>query len=397
MQIKLHIETDQEVLKDVMVENNENDFYKEIGSVLPDLKTDLPQTLYVTSDLGSAEFYLGKRGTYTENGIDYPSMYVKEKNNFIQGLTPAAYPDAYLTCIHPESNNYKYYWLRPNANGISATYGRIGVKRGEMFGAKDLKNPYPTHLYWIRYYEKLSKGYVDQSDIYLQDQKPKKKKATSFKANTPKEKEDTASHELYCLLKSYAKHVVKTTLTNEHVTIAQVKAAKRILQEMGKRKTVKGFNNQLLKLLQVAPRKERYIQKLLATAESDFADIIYREENLIAAMEAVASDENTTIDIQENSFTADHIEVYYATEKQKKEVIAHLSDRLKGKVHQVYRVINQKHKKRFNDYLKKEDIHQVKQLWHGSRNENWFSILENGLQLNPNAIITGKMFGKGIY
>lgn len=73
------------------------------------------------------------------------------------------------------------------------------------------------------------------------------------------------------------------------------------------------------------------------------------------------------------------------------------SDRLKGKVHQVYRVINQKHKKRFNDYLKKEDIHQVKQLWHGSRNENWFSILENGLQLNPNAIITGKMFGKGIY
>ena len=397
MQIKLHIETDQEVLKDVMVENNENDFYKEIGSVLPDLKTDLPQTLYVTSDLGSAEFYLGKRGTYTENGIDYPSMYVKEKNNFIQGLTPAAYPDAYLTCIHPESNNYKYYWLRPNANGISATYGRIGVKRGEMFGAKDLKNPYPTHLYWIRYYEKLSKGYVDQSDIYLQDQKPKKKKAASFKTNTPKGKEDTASHELYCLLKSYAKHVVKTTLTNEHVTIAQVKAAKRILQEMGKRKTVKGFNNQLLKLLQVAPRKERYIQKLLATAESDFADIIYREENLIAAMEAVASDENTTIDVQEDSFTADHIEVYYATEKQKKEVIAHLSDRLKGKVHQVYRVINQKHKKRFNDYLKKEDIHQVKQLWHGSRNENWFSILENGLQLNPNAIITGKMFGKGIY
>lgn len=82
MQIKLHIETDQEVLKDVMVENNENDFYKEIGSVLPNLKTDLPQTLYVTSDLGSAEFYLGKRGTYTENGIVYPSMYVKEKKQF---------------------------------------------------------------------------------------------------------------------------------------------------------------------------------------------------------------------------------------------------------------------------------------------------------------------------
>ena len=36
-------------------------------------------------------------------------------------------------------------------------------------------------------------------------------------------------------------------------------------------------------------------------------------------------------------------------------------------------------------------------LWHGSRNENWMSIIQNSLLLNPNAIITGKMFGAGIY
>lgn len=100
MQIKLHIETDQEVLKDVMVENNENDFYKEIGSVLPDLKTDLPQTLYVTSDLGSAEFYLGKRGTYTENGIDYPSMYVKEKKQFHSRINSCCLSRC-LSYLHP--------------------------------------------------------------------------------------------------------------------------------------------------------------------------------------------------------------------------------------------------------------------------------------------------------
>ena len=102
---------------------------------------------------------------------------------------------------------------------------------------------------------------------------------------------------------------------------------------------------------------------------------------------ADASIENTTIDIQENSFTADHIEVYYATEKQKKEVIAHLSDRLKGKVHQVYRVINQKHKKRFNDYLKKEDIH-LKPLTPGEvapsgDGEGLFSVLGGRTQFIP--------------
>ena len=36
-------------------------------------------------------------------------------------------------------------------------------------------------------------------------------------------------------------------------------------------------------------------------------------------------------------------------------------------------------------------------LWHGSKNENWLNILGTGLKLNPNATITGKMFGKGIY
>ena len=36
-------------------------------------------------------------------------------------------------------------------------------------------------------------------------------------------------------------------------------------------------------------------------------------------------------------------------------------------------------------------------LWHGSRTENWWSIFKNGLTLNNNAIVTGKMFGQGLY
>ena len=36
-------------------------------------------------------------------------------------------------------------------------------------------------------------------------------------------------------------------------------------------------------------------------------------------------------------------------------------------------------------------------LWHGSRTENWWSIFKNGMSLNPNAVVTGKMFGHGLY
>lgn len=63
----------------------------------------------------------------------------------------------------------------------------------------------------------------------------------------------------------------------------------------------------------------------------------------------------------------------------------------------VHRVIPQEQQKKFDAYLKEHKIKKVMQLWHGSRNQNWMSIILNSLQLNPDAIITGKMFGSGIY
>lgn len=47
--------------------------------------------------------------------------------------------------------------------------------------------------------------------------------------------------------------------------------------------------------------------------------------------------------------------------------------------------------------MNKENIKHKKLLFHGSRSENWWSIVNTGLVLRPNAIITGKMFGNGIY
>lgn len=371
---------------------NESDFYQEVGKHLLEIES-IPNTLTVKSSAGDAEFAICKRGKYIKDGIEMPSMYVTERYNSISGLAPAVYPQKYLTCVNPESNNYKFYWLKPDSYGIGATYGRIGSERGEMFGTRDLQNPYPTHMFWIRYYEKLSKGYTDMSDIYLGQKKDCKS------GNSRKEKPERSndpSWVLYHQLMSYAHHVVSENLISESVTVEQVRESRRIFNELGKKKTVKAFNNWLLKLLAVSPRKTRYVDELLAASNDDFAKIIYREENLIAAMEAVAGTSNKAA-ISRKSFDDLGIEVYLATDKQKNEVMRHLSDTLKPKVKTVYRVINRAHKKRFDAYLKKEGIKKVRQLWHGSRNENWFSIVENGLQLNPNAVITGKMFGHGIY
>ena len=383
----------------ITVEPNESDVYKAIGEKIGSLAKEIPGILSVDAGIyGYAEYDMISRGSFIKDGTKYPSLYVTEKHNSITGLDAGIYEPAYLTCINPESNNYKFYHLKPRTYGIDATYGRIGTERGEAFGTRDLQQPYPRHMFWIRYYEKLSKGYTDQTDIYLSKPKQpstKKKASKGHEATGP-------SAELYNMLMRYAKHVVKKTLVDERITQAQVEEARRIYTELCKKVQLKAFNRWLMKLLVLSPRRidgrSEKVSDFLAKSPDDFADIIYREEALLVAMETVAGghQESAEADL-ENSFAKYDIEVYEATAEQKEKVVSKLSDQLKPLVKKVYRVIPRSQKKKFDKYLKDRHIRHVKELWHGSRNENWLSIITNSLQLNPNAQITGKMFGQGIY
>lgn len=363
----------------------ENDLYKAVAERVS--KLAVPNNIYINTVLGNAEYKVVKRGSFIKKGIEYPSMHIVEEYNSLN-LPTGTYNECYLTCVNPESNNYKMYRMTPQPYGIDVTYGRIGTKPGEMYGERKVQTPYPLRMYWMLYYEKLSKGYVDQSDIFL-------KKNTSPKKVPVVADERTCSIELYRKLRKYAKKVVEEHLVSTNVTEAQVKKAKEIFKKLCCRKTINGFNKQLLELISVSPRNARYVDLLLAHDKSDFLYIIDREESLISAMEAL-------VYIPENisnsaSFKALGISVFEATDEQKQKVIGKLSPNLQGKVKSVYRVINKEHKERFNKYLEKEHVRHVKELWHGSRNENWLSIVKNGLQLNPDAVITGKMFGNGIY
>lgn len=383
----------KEQTEEYTVDPNESDVYRIIGQKLQELSKCMPGSLRAELDgYGFAVFLMKERGSYIKDGVEYPSMYVTEDCNTISGLAPSEYEDAYLTCINPESNNYKFYHLKPSQAGIDATYGRIGSQRGETFGTRNLSVPYKTRMYWIRYYEKLSKGYVDQTDIYLPKQTVEKKRT---KKRTP----EGPSAELYAMLMRYARHVVNESLTNSNITRKQVKEARKIYNELCKKVQLKAFNRWLMKLLVLSPRKidvarHMTVQAFLAESPDDFERIILREENLLLAMEAVAGEE---VEMPEESFKSFGIDVFEATSEQKKKVVAKLSPQLQPLVKKVYRVIPKKQKEKFDKYLKDNHISHVKELWHGSKNENWLSIIVNSLQLNPNAQITGKMFGEGIY
>lgn len=98
-----------------------------------------------------------------------------------------------------------------------------------------------------------------------------------------------------------------------------------------------------------------------------------------------------------DNFQKENIIVSEASREKREKVLELLSPDLRLKVLNVYRVIPKDQEKKFKKYVKDRNISEIKSLWHGSRNENWLSIVENGLLLHPNAVITGKMFGNGIY
>ena len=73
----------------------------------------------------------------------------------------------------------------------------------------------------------------------------------------------------------------------------------------------------------------------MANSSADFARIIEREDDLIRAMEGsyYGRSQKTATN---GSFADYNIEVYEATEKQKKEVVAKLNDSLRGKVAETF-------------------------------------------------------------
>lgn len=382
------------------VHESESDFWKFVGAQLPGC--DIPSDLVATDQAGyRVELHLKQRGSYKNNaGEELPSMLVQVGRNDFQNRWPSGtYPETMLVCVNPNSNNYKFYRMKQIPTGIDVEYGRLGQSAGEMFGARHVKVPYEPYLYWIRYYEKLSKGYVDRTAEYLGDgtEDTGDAKNDSEPAVTREGKPvRKADSELYDKLYAYAKHVVSVSLKSSTVTASQAKAARKLLNELAAAQDVDAFNACILNLVALSPRKVGKVSDLLATKDADMSSIYQREENLVNAMEAVAS--GRRFKATNGCFRDLGISVFYATDKQKQEVIDHLDYGLRSKVKNVYRVIPHDQKARFDAYRKAHGIHKVKLLWHGSRNENWYSIIKNGLCLNPqNVVVTGRMFGNGVY
>lgn len=342
------------------------------------------------------------------------SAFVHEDNepNFSFDKADDALPEKYLIYVNAAHNNNKFYRMVDLKNGTwGAYYGRVGTRQNECGYSTHVDVPYvyPMYMYYIKLYEKLEKGYSDVTALH------KKMNEIVVTKHTFAGISDALVDDLVKRLTAYAQAKIQDSYTvkSEDVTEKMIEEAEKVLDSLAKATTVARFNSLLLELFKIIPRRMdgvNGVKNCMAKSDADFQDIIYREDSLLTVMKtavSAAQKQKGLKDDETNILDAMGLEIYPATDKQKEAVLKHLGDTLKPKVKQVYRVINKTTQKRFDTWL---DTHRdvngkkpkVKQFWHGSRNENWWSIMTNGLALNPNrfrqnVVITGKMFGNGLY
>jgi poly [ADP-ribose] polymerase len=276
------------------------------------------------------------------------------------------------------------------------------VEYGRVDATKTTRT-YPISKWNTQIASKLKKGYQDVTDL----KKDLVQEISSANPESPyKEIENAAVRAIVEKLQAMARETIQKNYTVKASSVTQdmVDAAQKIIDALANdSSTVEAFNANLLKLFTVIPRKMGNVRDYLADKSEDFAQIITKEQDLLDVMRGqiyVKQDDEptTTVERKQQTILEELGLVMEEVTADEVAMIKTLMNESAGKFRKAWRVINLKTQERFDKFVAENGIKDTRLLFHGSRSENFWSIIKTGLVLRPtNAVITGKMFGYGCY
>ncbi len=301
------------------------------------------------------------------------------------------------------ANNNKFYDMRENTDGtFTVTYGRVG--------SAGTQNTYSIGEWNSKYKEKIRKGYKDQTRLFAN---VVEEEATKHLAIDDATVEALIQELMRCARKSIRHNYM---VSAEDVTRQQVAEAQAVLDSLVARvkkgMRTKYFNDKLLELYQVIPRRMSHVKDHLISkpkTEKDYEairDMLAKEQDTLDVMRGQVDineqqKEDAKTDTPQEKMTlleAMGIQIEPVDSKELTKMIKRKMGADKDKFKRAYKVINLKTQQDFDKHLETTKNKKTELFWHGSRNENWMSIMTSGLVLRPaNAVITGKMFGYGLY
>lgn len=302
----------------------------------------------------------------------------------------------YLILVSGDANSNKYYNCFPeNNNQFRVEYGRVD-------STKTIKH-YPMSKWESQIRSKLKKGYQDVTDL----KKDLVEEISSTNPESPyKEIENAAIRAIVDKLQNLARETIRKNYTVKASAVTQdmVDAAQKGIDELANSTcSVEEFNNTLLKLFTIIPRKMGNVRDYLANDKEDFAKIITTEQDLLDVMRGQIYVKPDVVEQTNEPKKGQTIleELGLVMEEATLDDVAMIKTLMKesaDKFRKAWRVTNLKTQVRFDKFVAENNIKDTRLLFHGSRSENFWSIIKTGLVLRPtNAVITGKMFGYGCY
>lgn len=316
---------------------------------------------------------------------------------------------AYLVMVDGVNNHNKFYEITENADGsLDCAYGRVDKNTMHHH-----YTPYEGKTFDSLKREKEAKGYTDVTSLHAvkETTSPDRAKELSY-APVEDEVVQAALERMIEASRMFMKN--NYTIQAKDITPKMITEAEndiRRLSDIAERKDSAAlwrFNEVLTELFTDIPRAMGKVADHLAQSTDDFDKIIIREnqmlQNLKSAVQMsapapVKSGDDKTMTVLE----ARGLTMRQTSFKEEDRIIAHLGKDYQGDVERrfvrAFAVENLQTRANYEQYKKDHHISPkgVKLFYHGSKVENWYSIMSSGMSLNPDAKVTGKMFGQGLY
>lgn len=284
-----------------------------------------------------------------------------------------------LICVTANNNN-KFYYMEDLHNGtFKVSYGRVGASETVL--------TYPISQWDKKYNEKIKKGYMDVTE-----------KITAIKKTGELNIADPDVKDLISFLMQEAKQSIKRDyeVSAESITKEQIQEVQVILDSLNARFNsdniyIDAFNNDLKSVYSIIPRKmhdTRYF--FLNKVDKQFIlELLQREQQRLDTLKSQVSIQQ----VQSNGITLDELGFTCELASQADRDFISKNTDFRLNKHRVFKISNKQTEAVFNPNNLK-----TKLLYHGSRNENFLSILQTGLKIRPAGVATtGSMFGNGIY
>lgn len=309
-------------------------------------------------------------------------------------------------------NSNKVYIMEELSDGrIKCEYGRVG---------KSLTTEYKPSSKWSSVYSQKtgkSKGYTDVTDLVVEtisDDTKVDNKVVDIKDSIVKKLiEDLMSFANKSIQRNYK-------VTQEAVSEQQVNAAQEVINKISSliklNVDLQELNQHLLKLYTIIPRKMDNVKNHIFSEINSSSDLVLAQQKLDneqSALDTMAGqvqlikqqrDLKANLDDKTNKpndvtiLEQMGLKIDVENDLETLDLINKLLGPNAKQAKKFFKVTNLKTQKIFDKHLEKAKVKKKRFYWHGSRNENFFNILQTGLLIRPSgAVHTGSMFGDGIY